>query len=108
MRWEPKLALGIVGTGFAVLGWAGYFGLSRVTVESKSGRRSEVRVSTAGHVRLVKQLSDAACTQGKSWGFTDRIIWVDHGCRAIFEYGEDRVRTQQVTVESEKNKRKFK
>ena len=40
-------------------------------------RRSDV-------VRMVNQLSGAACRQGRSWGWSRDGIWVNHGCRAEF------------------------
>jgi len=36
-------------------------------------------------VRVATQLSTADCIQGDSWGFTHNYIWVDKGCRAIFD-----------------------
>ena len=36
-------------------------------------------------VRLFRQLSRAACVEGRSWGVDDSGIWVEHGCRAEFE-----------------------
>jgi hypothetical protein len=33
---------------------------------------------------MVRQLSGSPCQQNYSWGFDDRGIWVDHGCRADF------------------------
>jgi DUF3011 family protein len=38
--------------------------------------------------RLVKQLSDAPCLQGETWGFERNAIWVDEGCRGEFEAGD--------------------
>jgi hypothetical protein len=38
--------------------------------------------------RLVRQLSDAACTQGRTWGFEKDYIWVNRGCRGVFEAGD--------------------
>lgn len=34
---------------------------------------------------LVKQLSKSACSQGTSYGFSDRTAWVDKGCRGTFD-----------------------
>jgi hypothetical protein len=36
--------------------------------------------------RLERQLSNSSCVEGRSWGYSrrDGLIWVDHGCRAIF------------------------
>jgi Protein of unknown function (DUF3011) len=42
---------------------------------------------THGGVRLVKQHSDSSCSEGHSWGYNHKGIWVNHGCRADFEVG---------------------
>ncbi|MEO5596163.1 MAG: DUF3011 domain-containing protein [Lysobacteraceae bacterium] len=42
------------------------------------------RVNTRNGVRLVRQLSTSACTQGRSWGFDERGVWVSNGCQARF------------------------
>ncbi|HEX4883375.1 MAG TPA: DUF3011 domain-containing protein [Casimicrobiaceae bacterium] len=39
--------------------------------------------------QLVEQRSQAACVQGRSWGWRNDGIWVDDGCEAVF-----RVRTR--------------
>jgi hypothetical protein len=36
-------------------------------------------------VRLLKQNSETPCRQSESWGYDDRGIWVDRGCRADFQ-----------------------
>jgi len=59
-------------------------GASEVTCESKNGGRNECDMDTAGSVRVVRQLSKAACTQGVSWGLSRHSVWVDNGCRAVF------------------------
>jgi hypothetical protein len=56
-----------------------------VTCESRERRRQVCPVTIAGTVRLVRQLSDAACTERQSWGYDQRGIWVDRGCRGEFE-----------------------
>lgn len=53
--------------------------------ESLDGRRSECPVPGAGRVVLVRQLSRAPCSRGRSWDVTDGRIWVGAGCRAEFE-----------------------
>jgi hypothetical protein len=35
-------------------------------------------------VTLIRQLGNDRCEQGSTWGYTDRGIWVDRGCRAEF------------------------
>ncbi len=36
-------------------------------------------------VRLIRQRSEADCIYGRTWGYDDRGIWVDRGCRADFQ-----------------------
>jgi hypothetical protein len=55
-----------------------------ITCSSDNGRRNYCPVDTRGGVRLVRQRSDARCTQNYSWGYDRRGIWVDRGCRADF------------------------
>ena len=38
-------------------------------------------------MRIVRRLSDSPCVRGRDWGFDSSRIWVDNGCRAVFEYG---------------------
>ena len=56
----------------------------QVTCESKSEQRRECGVTVMRKVTLVKQLSTAACEEGRSWGWDHAGIWVDDGCRAEF------------------------
>jgi Protein of unknown function (DUF3011) len=57
----------------------------RFACNSDNMRRHSCYIDThGGEVRLVRQLSDSACTKGYSWGTNRRGIWVDHGCRADF------------------------
>lgn len=57
----------------------------QITIESE-GKRVYKRVDLEGRVRLVRQLSDKPCREGRSWGYDRNGIWVDDGCRAIFSY----------------------
>jgi Protein of unknown function (DUF3011) len=45
---------------------------------------------TRDGVRLARQLSKTRCIEGQNWGYDDRGIWVDGGCRAEFEVGYSR------------------
>jgi hypothetical protein len=36
-------------------------------------------------VRLIRQDSDARCTEGESFGAAGNGIWVDRGCRGLFQ-----------------------
>lgn len=33
---------------------------------------------------MLRQMSKNECYYGQSWGYTDRTVWVDRGCRALF------------------------
>jgi Protein of unknown function (DUF3011) len=61
-----------------------------VSCSSDDGRRRYCEADTRGGVRLVRQRSDVACERGNSWGFDDRGIWVDRGCRADFALEDGR------------------
>src|SRR5688572_13480839 len=52
--------------------------------ESHDGRGRRCDVPVYRGVQLVRQLSRSACTEGHSWGWDRRGVWVDHGCRAEF------------------------
>jgi Protein of unknown function (DUF3011) len=58
-----------------------------VTCESQEQRYQSCRVGRDVNVELNHVLSSATCTEGYSWGFNSNSgsIWVDHGCRAVFE-----------------------
>lgn len=57
----------------------------RLLCESEGGRRAECAVPGPGRVVLVRQISRASCTRGRSWGVEDARIWVTAGCRGEFE-----------------------
>lgn len=52
--------------------------------ESNDGRTRECAANTRAGVQLVRQLSNAACIQGRTWGYGRNSIWVSQGCRAEF------------------------
>lgn len=54
--------------------------------ESRKNRRQRCSANTQNRVQLVRRLG-GTCSQGKSWGYDSRSIWVDRGCRAEFRYG---------------------
>ena len=55
-----------------------------ITCSSNDGKRNFCNADTRGGVRLTRQISGSACVQGQTWGFDNRSIWVDRGCRAEF------------------------
>jgi hypothetical protein len=54
---------------------------------SDDGRRNVCPTDTRGGVQLVRKRSDASCDYGRDWGYSNRGIWVDRGCRADFRIG---------------------
>ena len=58
-----------------------------ITCSSDDGHRHHCDADTRGGVQMVNQRSGSACTQGYSWGYDRRGIWVDRGCRADFAVG---------------------
>lgn len=44
----------------------------------------QVDMGRHGYARLVRQMSDARCTEGYSWGSNRAGVWVAHGCRGQF------------------------
>jgi hypothetical protein len=54
---------------------------------SDDGKRHYCDANTRGGVQMTRQRSDSACVQGRTWGWDNRGIWVDRGCRAEFVTG---------------------
>jgi hypothetical protein len=52
---------------------------------SIDNRYRECQLPVNGRVTLVKRQSKAGCTEGHSWGQRGDRLWVDHGCRGVFE-----------------------
>ena len=61
----------------------------RITCESRNNRYNHCRVDTDNRVKLKKQLSNAPCVEGRTWGYDKKGVWVDQGCRAEFKVGKD-------------------
>ena len=64
--------------------------VSTLSCASDDMRRHYCDADTRNGVRMAHQRSDAECRQGETWGFDERGIWVDRGCRADFEIGGGR------------------
>jgi DUF3011 family protein len=57
----------------------------KVRCESKDGRRNECSVNLRGYrIADVREISRADCDIGRNFGYDDRGVWVDDGCRAEF------------------------
>ena len=74
-------------TAFSPAGAHGGQSGGTVSCSSDDGRRHHCDANTRNGVRLVQQRSDSPCREGESWGFDERGIWVDRGCRADFIVG---------------------
>ena len=81
-----------------------------------SGRKQWCSADTSFGVRMSRQISRSSCIEGSSWGYGNRGIWVDDGCRAEFTLGRrggwdrdrgydrrDRDRGELIVCESENN-----
>lgn len=68
-------------------GWSGGGQVQTVNCSSDDMGLHTCRAETDRGVRLIRQRSDADCMYGSTWGYDDRGIWVDRGCRADFELG---------------------
>jgi hypothetical protein len=55
-----------------------------ITCSSNNGKRNYCSVNTGRGVKLTNQRSGSPCIQGQTWGYDNRGIWVDRGCRADF------------------------
>ncbi|NUS39311.1 MAG: DUF3011 domain-containing protein [Lysobacter sp.] len=64
-------------------------GPQQVRCESNDGRADHCPMDTSHGARLVRQLSQAACVRGGSWGVDRTGVWVGNGCRADFAGGYD-------------------
>jgi hypothetical protein len=55
-----------------------------ITCSSDDMRRHYCPADTRGGVDLIHQRSEAKCIFNRTWGYDDRGIWVDRGCRGDF------------------------
>jgi hypothetical protein len=84
---RARFRLGSGGSGWPGGGGSGgSSSTERITCESIRDRHQTCpargRITSA---RLTRQLSGNACTEGRSWGWNDRSLWVSRGCRGEFE-----------------------
>lgn len=58
-----------------------------ITCNSDNGNytRCSVNIGRRDEVFLKRQLSKSGCWEGDTWGYDRDGIWVDGGCRAVFE-----------------------
>ena len=55
-----------------------------VRCESSNHAHRRCNIAVQRSVSLTRQLSDASCVRGRTWGWDRGGIWVDRGCRAEF------------------------
>ncbi|HYM05616.1 MAG TPA: DUF3011 domain-containing protein [Terriglobales bacterium] len=93
----------------AVGGYGGGAASATVTCSSDDGERHYCSADTRGGVQLLRQISGSPCELNRTWGYDDRGIWVDRGCRAEFQpgggsmgvdYGNPPVAARRVTCSS--------
>jgi hypothetical protein len=58
-----------------------------ITCFSQNNRRQDCPADTRGGVSLARQVGGTPCIEGQSWGYGRSGVWVDRGCRAVFELG---------------------
>lgn len=89
--------------------WSGgtWSGRYTVTCESVDSKRITCRLPAEGRIRVKEQLSDTRCDQGETWGALGDAIWVDRGCRAVFEVlpGTQPGASYRLTCQSEDDRR---
>jgi hypothetical protein len=101
---------GNAGGGSGGGNWGGWGQNYNVYCASDDGRRNRCPVDTSRGVTLVRKRSDAPCNYGVSWGYDRNGIWVDRGCRADFQIGQNGWQppaTQSIYCASDNGTRNF-
>jgi hypothetical protein len=65
----------------------GYGSGGIIRCESRDYRQVYCGTDARDGARIVNQLSDTACVEGRTWGWDRRGVWVSGGCRGEFEIG---------------------
>jgi len=71
-----------------------------LTCSSEDGKRHYCNANTGNGVQMTKQRSGSPCVQNQTWGYDDRGVWVDRGCRADFSLGGN-MAPQTITCSSD-------
>lgn len=103
---------GSSGGGWGSGGGSGRY--DRVTCQSQKDRDQFCPAPIGGDVRIVRQMSDTDCRQGRNWWWNQEGVRVSDGCRAEFSYrrrsgesGGMRPDRGNVTCQSEKDRERF-
>ncbi|MEP7242147.1 MAG: DUF3011 domain-containing protein, partial [Gammaproteobacteria bacterium] len=94
-------ALGLVASAFGLVTATqsasadDYSAGKSVSCSSDDGHRRECAADLRGYmVRDVDQSSRTKCVVGRNWGYDERGVWVDDGCRATFKFDKGRGRDE--------------
>ncbi|HSE12651.1 MAG TPA: DUF3011 domain-containing protein [Rudaea sp.] len=84
----------------------------QITCEShQEGTEACATIQPGGSVRLVQQISNAPCVQGRSWGMLTSpnhdSIWVSGGCRAVFDVQPPYVSANRVQPDAGPDTRQY-
>ena len=105
-RWLPIAAALLFPAAHSVLG-------QTVTCASEDGEKHYCTADTRHGARMVKQTSQAPCTEGTNWGYDEEGIWVDKGCAGEFALGSEEKGDEEapgglaITCTSEGGGRKY-
>ena len=66
-------------------GHAGGGNTTTLQCESRDDRYRTCGSNISGRATLVRQLSDTRCTENVNFGVRNRQLWVDRGCRGVFQ-----------------------
>ena len=75
--------------------------VTQVTCASSDGERQVCPADTSRGVVLTTSTGQTACLLGKTWGYDEQSIWVQHGCSGEFVVGQD---VPKATVKTEAKK----
>lgn len=81
--WVDKGCTAIFAEGRGRPGAGG--GAEQIECNSERNRYKSCRTGNWRGARLVRQTSNAACVEGRTWGYQDGTLWVDGGCAGTFE-----------------------
>ena len=57
---------------------------SAVMCRSQTSAYRECATPFRGNVVLSREFGGTGCVEGGNWGWREGVVWVDHGCAAVF------------------------
>ncbi|MCX7823272.1 MAG: DUF3011 domain-containing protein [Syntrophobacterales bacterium] len=97
----------LVWFGVALILLDGVSEAKEILCESHNNRYRFCETEVTGPVKVIKQLSDAPCIEGQTWGYDRYGVWVTNGCRARFEIQEHGKETQVVKISCESEDKRY-